>query len=77
MSNTHTFVTLTVPPLVYLAVRDLLVDAGYTHAFVDFGSEVSERIDMHGIALRMERVSGARAQGKKEENESAPATTAD
>ena len=72
--RTHTFVTLTVPPIVYLAIRDLLVDAGYDHAFVDFGSEVSERIDMHGIALRMERVSGARAQGKKEDGDASTAT---
>jgi hypothetical protein len=58
--RTHTFVTLTVPPIVYLAIRELLIDAGYDHAFVEFGSEVSERIDMHGIALKMERVKGGK-----------------
>jgi hypothetical protein len=53
--NTHTFVTLTVPSEVYMAIRQLLLDAGYTHALLDYGKETSERIDMHGIALRMER----------------------
>lgn len=50
MRNTHTFVTLSVPPIVYLAVRDLLLDAGYDHAIVSVDGD--ECIDMHGIALK-------------------------
>ena len=67
MRNTHTFVTLTVPPLVYLAIRDLLINAGYNHAFVDFGHETGERIDMHGIALRMERATRGKGLISKDE----------
>jgi hypothetical protein len=63
-----TFATLTVPPVVYLAVKDLLMDAGYTHAFVSLGKE-GELIDMHGIALKMEKI-------RKEESDE-PASTTD
>lgn len=67
MRTTRTFVTLTVPPVVYLAIRDLLVNAGYEHAFVDFDKE-GEVIDMHGIALKMEHV-------RKEESDEPASTT--
>jgi len=50
MRSTHTFVELEVPPLVYLTIRQLLVDAGYTHTLIDEGED--ERIDMHGIGLK-------------------------
>ena len=55
MRTARTFVTLTVPPVVYLAIRDLLMDAGYEHVFVDLGKD-EEVIDMHGIALKMELI---------------------
>jgi hypothetical protein len=47
---THTYAVLEVPAVVYAAVRALLGQAEYQHAFHrDSGGEV---IDMHGIALK-------------------------
>lgn len=48
--STHTLVELVVPPIVYLTIWHLLLDAGHVHALIDNGAE--ERIDMHGIALK-------------------------
>lgn len=47
---THTFAVLDVPGAVYAAVRALLKQADYQHAFID--RKEGEVIDMHGIALR-------------------------
>ena len=55
MSNTYSCGTLTVPRDVYVAIRELLLNAGYTHTILERGSEVGERINMHGIMLRCER----------------------
>jgi hypothetical protein len=55
--------TLTVPPDVYIAIRDLMMRDGQ-HPFIDFGCVETERIDMRGVMLRM----------GKEEKKNAPAT---
>lgn len=47
---THTYAVLEVPPVVYAAVRALLAQADYQHAFHD--GKDGEVIDMHGIALK-------------------------
>ena len=47
---THTYAVLEVPRSVYAAVRALLAQAEYQHAFI--GKEDGEVIDMHGIALK-------------------------
>jgi hypothetical protein len=49
-SMTHTFAVLAVPGSVYAAVRALLTQAGYDHAFHE-GTD-GEVIDLHGIALK-------------------------
>ena len=47
LRQTHTYVTMAVPPEVYELVRRNLLDAGYEHAVDDKQGE----LDMHGIAL--------------------------
>lgn len=48
---THTYALLEVPSSVYAAVRALLAQAQYQHAFIDTRTD-GEVIDMHGIALK-------------------------
>jgi hypothetical protein len=48
--SAHTYAVLEVPPVVYAAVRALLAQAEYHHAF--HPDKDGEVIDMHGIALR-------------------------
>jgi hypothetical protein len=50
MRTTHTYAVLDVPRTVYAAVRALLAQADYQHAF--HANPDGEVIDMHGIALR-------------------------
>lgn len=50
MRTTHTYAVLPVPRTVYAAVRALLAQAGYAHAF--HRETDGEVIDMHGIALQ-------------------------
>lgn len=50
MKTTHTYAVLDLPRTVYAAVRALLAQADYQHAF--HAEPDGEVIDMHGIALR-------------------------
>lgn len=52
MTRTHTYAELEVPPVVFAAVKALLLRADYGHAIrVAEGPGDKELIDMHGIAL--------------------------
>ena len=51
---THTYVELELSPAAYDEIRQKLEEAGYKHAFIDEAT-----IDMHGIAVIIERPEGS------------------
>ncbi len=55
LTQTHTYVTMDVPPEVYALVRQKLLDAGYEHAVDD----EQHQLDMRGIALTAESIGDA------------------